>query len=156
MSKITRLAVSQKPLNQQKRKTSSSKLHIFTCVLYKSSIDIKPLSLTLHGVNTHFIYHPSNKGPNDHSFIEKFYFLNCQYSNKHISKMTRIGYVSTHPMSKITRLAVSQKPLNQQKRKTSSSKLHIFTPFCKFLGQNSKYPSLQKWGNLFDIWAIGT
>ena len=22
--------------------------------------DIKPLSLTLHGVNTHFIYHPSN------------------------------------------------------------------------------------------------
>ena len=30
------------------------------CVLYKSSIDIKPLSLTLHGVNAHFIYHPSN------------------------------------------------------------------------------------------------
>ena len=30
------------------------------CVLYKSSIDIEPLSLTLHGVNTCFIHHPSN------------------------------------------------------------------------------------------------
>ena len=29
-------------------------------VLYKSSIDIEPLSLTLHGVNTCFIHHPSN------------------------------------------------------------------------------------------------
>ena len=29
-------------------------------VLYKSSIDIEPLSSTLHGVNTHFIHHPSN------------------------------------------------------------------------------------------------
>ena len=30
------------------------------CVLYKSSIDIEPLSLTLHGVNACFINHPSN------------------------------------------------------------------------------------------------
>ena len=30
------------------------------CVLYKSSVDIEPLSLTLHGVNAHFIHHPSN------------------------------------------------------------------------------------------------
>ena len=29
-------------------------------VLYKSSIDIEPLSLTLHGLNAHFIHHPSN------------------------------------------------------------------------------------------------
>ena len=29
-------------------------------VLYKSSIDIEPLSSTLHGVNAHFIHHPSN------------------------------------------------------------------------------------------------
>ena len=29
-------------------------------VLYKSSIDIEPLSLTLHGVNAWFIHHPSN------------------------------------------------------------------------------------------------
>ena len=29
-------------------------------VLYKSSIDIEPLSLTLHGVNACFIHHPSN------------------------------------------------------------------------------------------------
>ena len=28
--------------------------------LYKSSIDIEPLSSTLHGVNTCFIHHPSN------------------------------------------------------------------------------------------------
>ena len=30
------------------------------CVLYKSSIDIEPLSLTLHGVNACFIPHLSN------------------------------------------------------------------------------------------------
>ena len=30
------------------------------CVLYKSSIDIEPLSSTLHGVNARFIHHPSN------------------------------------------------------------------------------------------------
>ena len=29
-------------------------------VLYKSSIDIEPLSSTLHGVNACFIHHPSN------------------------------------------------------------------------------------------------
>ena len=29
-------------------------------VLYKSSIDIEALSLTLHGVNACFIHHPSN------------------------------------------------------------------------------------------------
>ena len=29
-------------------------------VLYKSSIDIEPLSLTLHGLNARFIHHPSN------------------------------------------------------------------------------------------------
>ena len=29
-------------------------------VLYKSSIDIEPLSLTLHGVNAYFIHHPYN------------------------------------------------------------------------------------------------
>ena len=29
-------------------------------VLYKSSIDIESLSSTLHGVNAHFIHHPSN------------------------------------------------------------------------------------------------
>ena len=29
-------------------------------VLYKSSIVIEPLSLTLHGINARFIHHPSN------------------------------------------------------------------------------------------------
>ena len=29
-------------------------------VLYKSTSDIEPLSLTLHGVNACFIHHPSN------------------------------------------------------------------------------------------------
>ena len=33
---------------------------MFWYVLYKSSIDIEPLSLTLHGVNACFIHHPSN------------------------------------------------------------------------------------------------
>ena len=28
-------------------------------VLYKSSIDIEPLSLTIHSVNARFIHHPS-------------------------------------------------------------------------------------------------
>ena len=30
------------------------------CVLYKSSIDIEPLSLTLHGINACFIHHQFN------------------------------------------------------------------------------------------------
>ena len=29
-------------------------------VLYKSSMDIEPLSSTLHGLNARFIHHPSN------------------------------------------------------------------------------------------------
>ena len=38
------------------------KLSCLPCmhVLYKLSIDIEPLSATLHGVNTCFIHHPSN------------------------------------------------------------------------------------------------
>ena len=59
-------------------------------------------------------------------------------------------------MLKITWSAISRKLVNQKKKKKGASELHIFTPFCKFLGQNSKYPSLQKQGNFFDIWAIGT
>ena len=43
---------------------------------------------------------------------------------------------TTYPMLKITWLAISQKLVNQK--------------------QNSKYPSLQKFGNFFDIWVIGT
>ena len=39
-------------------------------------------------------------------------------------------------MSKITRLAISRKPVNQKKKK-GASELHIFTPFCQFWGQNS-------------------
>ena len=81
--------------------------------------DIEPLSLTIHGVNSHFIHHPSN--------VENY----------------SIGHKSETAQPK-------------KKKKKSLSKLHIFTPFCKFLGQNSKYPSLQKWGNFFHIWAIGT
>ena len=80
--------------------------------------DIEPLSLTLHGVNAHFIHHPSN------------------------AKNYSIGHKSETAQPK--------------KKKRSASELHIFTPFCKFLGQNSKYPSLQKRGNFFDIWAIAT
>ena len=30
------------------------------CVLYKLSIDIEPLSLTIHGLIGRFIHHPSN------------------------------------------------------------------------------------------------
>ena len=37
---------------------------------------------------------------------------------------------TTYPMSKITPLAISQKPLNPPKK--DSSLLFIFRPFCKF------------------------
>ena len=55
-------------------------------------------------------------------------------------------------MLKITQLAISGKQVNQKK---GSSELHIFTPLCKFLAQNSKYPLLQKFWNFLDIWAVG-
>ena len=42
---------------------------------------------------------------------------------------------------------------NQKKKKHIPS--YIFLHLCKFLAQNSKYPSLQKFANFFDIWAIG-
>ena len=48
------------------------------------------------------------------------------------------------------------KMASPKKKKKGVSELHIFTPLCKFLTQNSKYPSLQKFANFFDIWAIGT
>ena len=44
----------------------------------------------------------------------------------------------------------------KKKKKKSASNSHIYTPFCTFWGQNSKYPSLQKLLNFFNIWAIGT
>ena len=74
------------------------------CVLYKSSIDIEPLSSTLHGVTGSFIHHPSN--------VENYL----------------IGHIL----------------------------FAYFTPLCKFLAQNSKYPLLQKFENFFDIRAIIT
>ena len=46
---------------------------------------------------------------------------------------------TTRPMSKITRLAISRKLVNQKNQKKCSSEFHIFTPFYKFLTQNSKY-----------------
>ena len=62
---------------------------------------------------------------------------------------------TTCAMSKITQLDISRIRLNP-KKKQGSSKLHIFTPFCQFWGQNSEYPLLQKFGNFFDISPIGT
>ena len=78
--------------------------------------DFESLSLTLHGVNTCFIHHPSN------------------VENYSISHKSETG---------------------QPKEKVCSGE-HIFTPFCKFLTQNSKYPLLQKFGNFLNISAIGT
>ena len=62
---------------------------------------------------------------------------------------------TTHPMLKITQSAISQKPRNQKKKKVGWENifLHLYTGFW---GQNSKYPLLQKFGNFFDILAIGT
>ena len=85
-------------------------------VLYKSSIDIEPLSLTLYGVNTCFIHHPSN----------------------------------------VKNYSIDPKSETGQPKKKGASELHIFTPFCQFWGQNSKYPPLQKLGNFLDISPIGT
>ena len=44
----------------------------------------------------------------------------------------------------------------KKKKKKTYSELYSFTPLCKFLTENSKYPLLQKFANFFDIWAIGT
>ena len=62
-----------------------------------------------------------------------------------------------HHPSNVENYSIGHKlETSQPKKKKSASELHIFTPFCKFLGQNSKYPLLQKRGNFFAIWAIGT
>ena len=60
---------------------------------------------------------------------------------------------STRPMLKITRSAISRKPVNQKKKK-KKNRLgeYIFTPLYWFWGQNSKYPSLQKFGNFLTSW----
>ena len=110
---LTKMSICHRTINH--KKVWNVPLDVVMCPLQIIN-DIKPLSLTLHGVNAHFIHHPSNV------------------------KNYLIGHKSETTQSK--------------KRKKSSLELHIFTPFCKFLGQNSKYPSLQKWGNFFDIWAI--
>ena len=46
---------------------------------------------------------------------------------------------TTRPMLKITQSAISRKLVDQKEQKKCSSELHIFTPLCKFLTQNSKY-----------------
>ena len=46
-------------------------------VLYKSSIDIEPVSLTLHGLNACFIHHPSNA---------KNYSIGCKSETVHQKK----------------------------------------------------------------------
>ena len=61
-----------------------------------------------------------------------------------------------HHPSNVQNYLICYKLRTSQSKKKGSSKLHIFTPFCKFLTQNSKYPSLQKFGKFFDIWAIST
>ena len=45
---------------------------------------------------------------------------------------------TNHPMSKLTQLAISWKLVNQIFKKRCSGE-HIFTPFCQFMAQNSKY-----------------
>ena len=50
---------------------------------------------------------------------------------------------TTHPMSKITRLAISWKLIDQRKKSRSGE--YIFTPLYWFWGQNSKY----KWRKIF-------
>ena len=58
--------------------------------------------------------------------------------------------------SKVKNYTIKHKSeTTQLKENKSASKLHIFTPFCKFLAQNSKYPLLQKFGQFFYIWSIG-
>ena len=50
----------------------------------------------------------------------------------------------TRPMLKITRSAISRKPIDQNKKKWPSGE-YIFTPLYWFWGQNSKY----KWPKIF-------
>ena len=59
-----------------------------------------------------------------------------------------------HPSNvKINRMAISQKWVNQIKKKVIW--VTYFYTCLQILGSNSKYPSLQKFANFFDIWAIG-
>ena len=52
------------PLNCHTPRANESQIRKITIsleqIVYKSSIDIEPLSLNIHGVNAHFIHHPSN------------------------------------------------------------------------------------------------
>ena len=52
------------PIESSARKIVLMYHWIAYCVLYKSYIDIEPLSLTLNGVNTHFIHQPPQKSDN--------------------------------------------------------------------------------------------
>ena len=45
-------------------------------------------------------------------------------------------------------------PVNQNKKKGTGE--YIFTPFCWYLAQNSKYKWPKVFVELFDIWKIGT
>ena len=54
---------------------------------------------------------------------------------------------TTHPMSKITRLAISQKPVNQKKKSRSGQ--YIFTPLYWFLGSKLKIPITTEIRQLF-------
>ena len=63
-----------------------------------------------------------------------------------------------HHPSNVENYSIGHKSETGQpkKKKKSRSVEYIFTPLYWFWGQNSKYPSLQKFGNFFDILAIGT
>ena len=60
---------------------------------------------------------------------------------------------TTHPMSKITRLAVSQKLLNQQKRKKKCMWVTYFYTFLQIFGSKFKIPIATEMGELF--WHLG-
>ena len=61
-----------------------------------------------------------------------------------------------HHPSHVENYSIGHKLETAQPKKKDVSNLHIYTSFCKFWGQNSKYPSLQKLSELVNICKIGT
>ena len=135
------------------------------CVLYKLSINIEPLSLTLHGVNTRFIHQPPKKKWQLRQFFQRKFWRNVLLDSlmcplqiiNDIEPLTltlhdvNACFIHHPSKSKITQSAISLTLVNQKKEKKSSAELHIFTPLCKFLGQNSKYWVLQKFRTFLNL-----
>ena len=111
----------------------------------RSSIDTESLSLTPHGVDTCFIYHPFN--------VKNYLIGHNKLGNKKNTHSTMLQ----HPANLWVKI---QKPIctlrnffNKKishKSVTGQPKKHSTAPFCKFMGQNSKYPFVQKLRNFFN------